>query len=56
MVLGFLLIFILDAGMIGFIWYFEAYTIVFGILMVTLGWRLPTRRAHDHSQPAQVAA
>jgi uncharacterized membrane protein HdeD (DUF308 family) len=56
MVLGFLLAFFPDAGAIGLVWYLGAYAVVFGILMVALGWRLRTRQVHDHSQPAQVAA
>ncbi len=56
MVLGFLLVFFPDAGAIGLVWYLGAYAVVFGILMVALGWRLRTRRARDHSQPAQAAA
>jgi uncharacterized membrane protein HdeD (DUF308 family) len=56
MVLGFLLFFFPDAGEIGLVWYLAAYAVVFGILMVALGWRLRTRQVRDHSQPAQVAA
>lgn len=54
--LGFLLVFFPDAGAIGLVWYLGAYAIVFGILMVALSWRLRTRQARDHSQPAEVAA
>ena len=54
--LGFLLAFFPDAGAIGLVWYLGAYAVVFGILMVALGWRLRTRQVHDHSRPAQVAA
>jgi len=56
MVLGFLLVFFLDVGVIGFVWYLGTSTIVFGILMVALGWRLRRRRVHDHLQPAQMTA
>ncbi len=56
MVLGFIIAFLPDAGAIGLVWYLGAYAVVFGILMVALGWRLRTRQVHDHSQPAQVAA
>jgi uncharacterized membrane protein HdeD (DUF308 family) len=56
MVLGFLLAFFPETGAIGLVWYLGAYAIVFGILMVALSVRLRTRRVHDHSQPAQVAA
>lgn len=54
--LGFLLVFLPEAGAIGLVWYLGAYAVVFGILMVALSWRLRTRQARDHSQPAQVAA
>ena len=56
MVLGLLLAFFPDAGAIGLVWYLGAYAVVFGILMAVLSWRLRSRRARDHSQPAQVAA
>lgn len=56
MVLGFLLAFFPDAGAIGLVWYLGAYAVVFGILMVALGWRLRMRRTQDHSQPSQAAA
>lgn len=55
-VLSFLLAFFPDAGAIGLVWYLGAYAMVFGILMLALGWRLRTRRMRDHSQPAQMAA
>jgi len=54
--LGVLLAFFPDAGAIGLVWYLGAYAVVFGIVMVALSWRLRARRAHDHSQPAQMAA
>lgn len=54
--LGFLLVFLPEAGAIGLVWYLGAYAVVFGILMVALSWRLRTRQARDHSHPAQVAA
>jgi uncharacterized membrane protein HdeD (DUF308 family) len=56
MALGLFLAFFPDAGTIGLVWYLGAYAIVFGILLVALSWRLRTRRARDHSQPAQAAA
>ena len=55
-VLGFLLVFFPEAGAIGLVWYLGAYAIAFGILLIALGWRLRTRQAQDHSQPAQAAA
>jgi uncharacterized membrane protein HdeD (DUF308 family) len=54
--LGLLLALFPDAGGIGLVWYLGAYAIAFGILMVVLSWRLRTRQAHDHSQPAEAAA
>lgn len=56
MILGFFLVFFPSAGAIGLVWYLGAYAVVFGILMVALGWRLRTRRMQDQPQPAQAAA
>lgn len=45
-----------DAGAIGLVWYFGAYAVVFGLLMLVLGLRLRARHATMGSDSGRLAA
>jgi len=56
MFLGGLLAVFPDAGAIGLVWYFGAYAMLFGVLMVALSFRLRARHEGAGSESRRLAA
>jgi uncharacterized membrane protein HdeD (DUF308 family) len=54
--LGVLLALFPGPGAVGLVWYFGAYAIVFGVLLVSLGFRLRTRYEDTMARTARAAA
>lgn len=54
--LGVLLALFPGPGAVGLVWYFGAYAIVFGVLLVSLGIRLRSRSEETAASKARVAA
>jgi uncharacterized membrane protein HdeD (DUF308 family) len=56
MLLGGLLAIFPDLGAIGLVWFFGAYAIVFGVLMISLSYRLRARGGEVRSERSDLAA